>query len=728
MKTLYSGNAFQLREQELLAIVDFDLKDSKVNKLGYEPFADLEKILDILEKSTFKAVLFRSLKNKSFIVGADISLIQSLKDRSEALTASKQGQAIFNRIEDLKIPTVAAIEGPCMGGGTELSLACRYRIASDFEKTVIAVPEIKLGFLPGWGGCVRLPSLVGLPMALDMILTGKNIRAEKALKIGLVNVVVPSTQFQEKSLEFALQLAKTGKCSSFKFATLSLQDKLLTHNIVGRKVALTQAQKSVMSQTRGNYPAPLRVIQVMDKGMGKPRTSFLDFEAQAFADLWATPVSKSLVGLFFLVEDSKKVSGTNLSDSEVKSLPTVQSMAVLGAGVMGGGIAAQSATFGVRTFVKDISYPALQKSLAHAFEVFSKEVKKKKITKTQAENRMGLIRTQLDYSGFGGLDLVIEAVVENLDIKKKVLAELEGQVDSSCLIASNTSSLKLTEMAKSMKDPSRLVGIHFFNPVEKMPLVEVVSHSGSSPQAIARAVNYVRAIGKTPVVVKDGPGFLVNRLLIPWLNESAYLLEEGLSLDRLDKIAKKFGMPMGPFELLDEIGIDVAAKVAHILAADLGERAKASRVFEIMANAPEVDGRKRWGRKSGLGFYRWEKPAGRRLESDSQTIQSLLTPIQSTRSQSLTDQEILERMFYPMVNEAALALKEGITDNPSNVDLGMIFGTGFPPFRGGLCRWADSIGVAQIVSRLEFYEKSSGIRLKPTDALRELATKGFYQS
>jgi 3-hydroxyacyl-CoA dehydrogenase/enoyl-CoA hydratase/3-hydroxybutyryl-CoA epimerase len=727
MDNLFSGNAFKLSKKGDIGFLDFDLAGSKVNKLGYEPFADLEKICSILKNHKLKVVLVRSLKKQSFIVGADIQLIQSLKDRSEALKASSQGQSIFNVLEDLSIPTIAAIEGPCMGGGTELALACKYRIASDHEKTAIAVPEIKLGFLPGWGGCYRLRLLEGLPNALDMILTGKNIRADKALKMGLVNAVVPSALFFEKALQYAEEIAKTGECKAFKKKTFTFQEKFLSKQFIGKKIVLTQAQKGVVEQTRGNYPAPLRVIKLMDSSLGSSRESFLDAEANAFADLWATPESRNLVNLFFLVEDAKKNTGTTLSDDSLKNIAPVQTLGVLGAGVMGGGIAAQSATFGLRTTVKDLATQALQKALSHAQGVFDKEVKKKKINKTQCQNRMGLIRTQLDYAGFKGLDLVIEAVVENLDVKKKVLAELETQVGPQCLIGSNTSSLKLTEMAKALKDSSRFVGIHFFNPVEKMPLVEVVSHSGSSQESIAKAVNYVKAIGKTPVVVKDGPGFLVNRLLIPWLNESAYLLDQGLSIERLDKVAKKFGMPMGPFELLDEIGIDVAAKVAHILAKDLGERAKASGVFDIVAAAPEVEGRKRWGRKSGLGFYLWDKPAGKRLTADTAQIDALISSLRTKNSVQLTDQEIIERMFYPMVNEAALALKEGITETPNNVDLGMIFGTGFPPFRGGLCRWADDVGVQKIVDRLAEHQKSQGIRLKPTDALVEVAKRGrFY--
>jgi 3-hydroxyacyl-CoA dehydrogenase/enoyl-CoA hydratase/3-hydroxybutyryl-CoA epimerase len=728
METVYSGIGFSYKTKGELGIIDFDLKDSKVNKLGFGPFDDLQKIIPLVKSTHVKALLIRSLKKQSFIVGADISLIQTLKNREEALRASEQGQAIFNQIEDLGIPTISAIEGPCMGGGTELSLACRYRIASDSEKTAIAVPEIKLGFLPGWGGCYRLPPLVGLPNALDMILTGKNIRADKALKMGLVNAVVPSNLFTEKTLEFAEEIVKTGKCKSFKFAERSFQEKVLSNNFIGRKVVFTQAAKGVLSQTRGNYPAPLRVIRLLESKLGVSRDQFLEAEANAFADLWATNESKNLVNLFFLVEDAKKNTGTSLSEEAVKKLPSIQTLGVLGAGVMGGGIAAQSATFGLRTSVKDLSSAALQKALSHAKGVFDKEVKKKKITKTQCQNRMGLIRTQVDYSGFKGLDLVIEAIVENLDIKKKVLSELENYVSKDCIIASNTSSLKLTEMAKAMKDPSRFVGIHFFNPVEKMPLVEVVSHAGCSEVAISRAVAYVKSIGKTPVVVKDGPGFLVNRLLIPWLNESAYLLSEGLSLERLDKVAKKFGMPMGPFELLDEIGIDVAAKVAHILEGDLGERAKASYVFDKIATTPESQGRKRWGRKSGLGFYKWDQPAGKKLEADESSVQELIRENRNTKSAHLSDAEIIERMFYPMINEAAMALKEQITETPSDVDLGMIFGTGFPPFRGGLCRWADTVGLQKVVERLKEHEKAHGPRLAPSLALVEYSKVGrFYK-
>ncbi len=725
METLYKGKAFRFETHGAIGIVTFDLEGEKVNKLGPTPFEDLEKILDLIPKSGIRAALFKSAKKNSFIVGADINLIQNLKDKQDAHRASCKGQEVFSKIEDLKIPTIAAIDGACMGGGTELAVACKYRICSDYEKTAIAVPEVKLGFLPGWGGTFRIPRIVGLPNALDMCLTGKNIRADKALKMGLVSAVIPQALFEAKSLEITESLAKTGKIPGAKLRKISIQEKVLAGNFLGRMLVFSQAKQTVLKQTRGHYPAPLRMLEVMSHVFSESRHAYMRREADAFADLWSTSESRNLVGLFFLTENAKRDTGTSLSETQVKELPSVKSLGVLGAGVMGGGVAAQSAVFGLRTTIKDINFEAIAKGLAHARSLFDKDVKKKRITKIQRDNRMNLMRGQLDYAGFAGLDLVIEAIVENLEVKKKVFAELEPQVGPNCIVASNTSSLRLTDMASVFKDSSRFVGIHFFNPVDKMPLIEVIKHEKSSPEAIARAVAYSKAIGKTPVVVKDGPGFLVNRLLMPWLNESAYLLSEGHSIERLDRLAKNFGMPMGPFELLDEIGIDVAAKVSHILEDSFGPRAAASKVSDLVAKAPEVNGRKRWGRKSGLGFYNWDAPGGRRQAADSTAISSLIGPAQGTSgvkaTNSADDAYLVARMFYPMINEAALTLEEGIVENPSQIDLAMIFGTGFPPFRGGLCRWADTLGLSKVVQSLDsFSDGGKVLRLKPLEALKKL--------
>jgi len=724
MQTLFSGKAFRFEKDTFgVGVVTFDLEGERVNKLSHVPASEFDQILDLVSNSGVKSLLIRSAKKQSFIVGADITLIQKLKDQENATQASAQGQLLFSKLEDLNIPTLAAIEGPCMGGGTELILACRYRVCSDHAKTAIALPEVKLGVLPGWGGSWRLPKLVGLPNALDMMLTGKSVYPSKAEKIKLVDLVLPQELFEEKAYEIAKILAE-GKPfpNSFKKKKSGLDiPELLSTNFIGRKIIFRQAHQGVMKQTRGHYPAPIKILQLIEKTYGVSREKSMGHEARAFGDLWNTPESKNLVNLFFLVENSKKDTGTKLSDQEIKNLSPVSELGVLGAGVMGGGIAAESANHGIRVVLKDLNHEALGKAFAHARSVLDKLVKKRRLKPAERDQKIGKIRGQLDYTGFASLDLVIEAIVENLEIKKKTFAELETKVSPQTIIASNTSSLRLEDMASSMKDSSRFVGIHFFNPVEKMPLIEVIAHKKSSDQAIAKAVLYSRAIGKTPVVVRDGPGFLVNRLLMPWLNEAGYMLQEGYRIETLDRIAKKFGMPMGPCELLDEIGIDVAAKVGHILESAFGERAKAASASDLIA-ADKSTGTPRLGRKSGLGFYRWDKPAGRRLEADSVAIEKIVFADAKVPNEPEHSYEsVVKRMFYPMINEATLAIEEGIVDRVEQVDLAMIFGTGFPPFRGGLCRWADSIGLNKVQAELERLSEAHGLRLKPTTALMKMA-------
>jgi 3-hydroxyacyl-CoA dehydrogenase/enoyl-CoA hydratase/3-hydroxybutyryl-CoA epimerase len=657
-----------------------------------------------------------------------------MKDRSEAEAASREGQRIFNALEDLGIPVLAAIEGPSMGGGTEMILACTYRVMSDSSKSVIAVPEIKLGFLPGWGGTYRLPKIVGLGAALDMILTGKNIRPDKAYKLGLVDLVVPSAIFQEESKKLALKLASGEKPFKARknpglVKALQTDPSLILQNVwAGRRLVFSQARTGVLKQTRGNYPAPLRVLELVEKAWGKSREKWLDLEAVAFGDLWATPESKALVGLFFLSDDAKRDTGVpSLSVSDVKSLKKIQEVAVLGAGVMGGGIASLSAAKGMRTLVKDIGWDAVSKALAHAEKLAKDDLKKKRITPVEYDSWMGRLRGQVDYSGFRALDLVIEAVVENMDVKKTVFKEVEAQVGADCIIASNTSSLRISEMATVFKNPSRLVGLHYFNPVHKMPLVEVVSHEQVSPETVARAVQYVKSIGKTPVVVKDGPGFLVNRILMPWLNEAGYCLLEGYSIEDMDKTLKNFGMPMGPCELLDEIGLDVAAKVAKILYKDLGERSKPSDALDRILSEKDS---KRLGRKSGLGLYTWDKAGGRRQSPDTENINKLLYANASVpRAPEHTPESLVRRQIFPMINEAAVILQEGLTAGPAQVDLAMIFGTGFAPFRGGLCRYADSVGLDKVVAELERLSDIHGARFAPSQALRDFAANGgkFYR-
>ena len=729
MDRLFTGKAFQFDKHGDVGVLTFDLEGERVNKLGEVPMNEMDLIFGQIkggEKGVgIKALLIRSGKKNSFIVGADINSIQSLNDKSDAFKAGAQGQAVYNKLEDLGLPTLVAIDGPSAGGGTELALACQYRIASDSEKTAINLPEVRLGFLPGWGGTWRLPRKVGLMAAVDMMLTGKSIRADKALKMGLVDAVVPAAIFEEKSLEFARLLAQGKTIPGKKPRAVPLVEKLLTENPVGRLVFFRKAREATLKQSGGHYPAPLKILELLEKGVGMKREAYLELEARAFSELWATDVSRNLVNLFLMSEAAKRDTGSSLSPEDVAKLPATPELGVLGAGVMGGGIASVSAavTGGIHVRMKDLNYDAIAKGLAHARGLYDREVQRKRLKPAERDRRMARIRGQTDWSGFQAVDLVIEAVVENIEVKKKVFAELEGQVRPDAVIATNTSSLRMADMQAAFKDPSRFIGLHFFNPVHKMPLVEVITVPASSPESVARGVAYVKALGKTPIVCKDGPGFLVNRLLMPWLNEAAWCLWEGYPMAAMEKALKEFGMPMGPFELLDEVGLDVSGKVGHILHKAFGDRAAPAPVLDkILAEATEATtGRaKRLGRKSGRGFYLFDKPGGRKQELDPKILELLFAGAKPSAPE-FTPEALVRRMIYPMINEAAIALEEGIVSNAAKVDLAMIFGTGFPPFRGGLLRFADGVGVAKIVAELDRLSEIHGARLKPSPALRKVA-------
>jgi 3-hydroxyacyl-CoA dehydrogenase / enoyl-CoA hydratase / 3-hydroxybutyryl-CoA epimerase len=726
MEKIWSGNAWSLEKHQDIAILTFDLAGEKVNKLGEVPLRELSDSLDkIKADSTFKAVLVRSAKKSSFIVGADINVIKTLTDKSQAVEASKLGQDVFSKLEDLKIPTLAAVDGPCMGGGTELILACKYRVCSDSSKTQIGLPEIKLGILPGWGGSYRMPKLVGWMNAMDIILSTKAIRANKAPKIGLVDAVLPEAIFEEKSLECARSVASGKGVPGSRPRSVPLVEKLLTGNPIGKSVFFGKAREATLKATKGHYPAPLKALELMKTKHHLSRDAYMKEEAKVFGDLWETSESKNLVNLFLLMEAAKREVGADLSKEEVKALAPIGDIAVLGAGVMGGGIGSQAAQSGVFTTLKDLNFAAITKGLQHARSLVEKRVKRKHYTKAQGEQVLAKIRGQVDYKGFCGHELVIEAIVENLEIKKSVFSELENHIKEDAIVASNTSSLRLTEMAKAFKHPERFVGLHFFNPVEKMPLIEVITHEKTDPKVTARVVAFSKAIGKTPVVVKDGPGFLVNRLLMPWLNEAGYCLEEGYSIQAMDKALKKFGMPMGPFELLDEVGLDVAAKVGHILHSDFGDRAKPAALLDKVLEHNKSSGEKRLGHKTFLGFYKWNAETGRRESPDNDFVTKVVHGGTSKSKLAESDQEMIERQIFPMINEAARSLLEDkIVQSPEMLDLAMIFGTGFPPFRGGLLRYADSVGVPHIVQALKKLESKYGPRFAPAPSLAKVTR--FY--
>lgn len=636
---------------------------------------------DMDQKSSVKGLIFFSHKPGVFLAGVDISVINSLKTESEALRALDEAHKIFNTLDDLKMPTAALVDGVCLGGGLELALACKKIFISDNPKTALGLPEVMLGVLPGFGGTYRLPKKVGLPAALDMILTGRQIKGKKNLKMGLADAMLPVERMQELAPEYLLK-KKTGKKKTVKEEVqAAAMDNFLT-----RKIIFQKAREKVLETSKGFYPAPLKILEVLEKGAGKVRADYLGMEAEAFAELSQSIQSKNLQHIFFLTDASKKIENKD-------KLPTVKRGAVLGAGVMGGGIAWLFAQNSQSPIMKDLTQEALELGLKQASQNFSGAVKRKRMDQDEFNRKMRSIEPTLTFEGMKSADLLVEAVVENMDIKKKVFTEIEGYVRPDCILTSNTSSLSIEEMSKALRDSGRFAGLHFFNPVNKMPLVEIITHENVRPEVVQTLLKWALDVKKTPIVVKDGPGFLVNRILAPYLNEAAFLLEEGVSIHALDEAALNFGMPMGPCRLMDEIGLDVCVKVGKIMHEGLGERATPSSLASKLYEA------KLLGKKNGKGFYLYDEK-GRPTGKNPEVVKML--PSKKGPRDEMTLQM---RLFLPMVNEAAYILADRICDKAATVDIGMIYGTGFPPFKGGLLKWADQEGLDQIAERLNNFSK-----------------------
>jgi len=694
-----------------IALLEWDLVGEKVNKLSSPVMFRLKEVVEELRKSSFKAVILISRKPKIFIAGADIEEIKKITTREEFSKVLDQAHEIFNAMEDLPMITLAAINGACLGGGCEMVLTCDYRICSDSKDTKIGLPETKLGIIPGFGGCVRLPRTVGIEAALDIILNGKAVDGRKAEKIGLVDACVPAEQLEARAIKFAKEkITEGGRKRRKTFKARGMAGKIKS-SFAMRPVVYMMARKQVMSATKGFYPAPLKAIDVVKKTYGySNREKALGVEADGFVEVATTPISKNLIDLFYMMEDVKKQTGVEGKD--VKSLG-VKHMAVLGAGTMGGGIAQVAADRGIDVRMKDINNDALALGFRHASDIFVKYLKRKKISKYEYEDKMAHISGTLNYSGFKNVDVVVEAIVEDMNIKKKVIAETAKYCRDNAIIATNTSSLSVSEMAEAAPHPENFVGMHFFNPVDKMPLVEVIRGPKTSDAATSTIFELAKKMGKTPVVVKDGPGFLVNRLLMPYMIEAMFLLQDGMSIDVVDRYyTHKFGMPMGPFRLMDEVGLDVCIKVVKIFHKSLGDRIEVPKLIEALYNS------KRLGKKNGRGFYLYDGK-GKQLSVD-RGIYAELKLAQPTNP--LSEKECLERGIFTMINEAALALVEDrIVQSADAVDLAMIMGTGFPPFRGGLLKYADSLGSQYIAQELEIYATKCGARLKPSQPLVNLA-------
>jgi 3-hydroxyacyl-CoA dehydrogenase/enoyl-CoA hydratase/3-hydroxybutyryl-CoA epimerase len=691
--------------------ITFDDPERKVNVLTEEVMRRLSDVAGEAAQAArgghVKAIVVRSGKPDSFIAGADVDAIAALEDPTEAQEKVRRGQEVYSRVAALPVPTVAAVHGVCVGGGTELALACRHRVLSDSRKTRVGLPEVQLGILPAWGGTTRLPRLVGLQAALDMLLTGHLVDARTARRIGFAGDVVPAELFLETVADLALGLATGAVVPSPP--RRGAVTRLMDGTALGRRVVLAAAKKRVRQSTGGHYPAPLRILEVLrDHSSGAVEAS-LDAEARAAAELIVSAECKNLIHVFHLREAAKK--GPPLTDPSARAAP-VDAMAVLGAGVMGGGIAHVAASRGVRVRMKDIRHDAVTGALRHARELFDNAVGRHRLTPREAAQRMELIAGGLDWTGFAAAGLVVEAVVERMDVKRAVLAETESKVSASCVLVTNTSSLSVDAMAVALRAPGRFCGMHFFNPVDRMPLVEVVRGARTSDATVATVCALALTLDKVPVVVHDGPGFVVNRILGPYLNEAGYLLGDGATIQEIDAGAKAFGMPMGPLRLIDEVGIDVATHAGAALHETLGERLAPAPALQALAATGRL------GRKGGRGFYVYEK--GKEKGVDDAVYAELGASVPATRG-GVDEQRVRRRLVGQMINEAARVLEEGVVDRAADVDLAMIMGTGFPPFRGGLLRFADTLHPRGVLDRIEALHKQYGTRFTPAPLIEELA-------
>lgn len=717
-----SKSAFSLEVLDSgVGIIRIDVPNESMNVLKAEFAEQVEAIFaEVKSNGTVKALVLTSGKDNSFVAGADVKVLDSCTTQDEVKAIAQTGQQLFDQIEGMKIPIIAAIHGPALGGGLELAMACHGRIVSDSTKTVLGLPEVQLGLLPGSGGTQRLPKLVGLQKALDMMLTGKTLRAKQALKAGLVDDMVPASILLETAIEMALK----GKPKRNPVKR-GLMSNLLENNPFGRKVVFDQAAKQVLRQTNGNYPAPIKIIECIRTGIEVGYRQGLDIEAQRFSELCMTDESKALRSLFFATTEMKKETGV----AGVEPL-VIKKAGVLGGGLMGGGIAFVTTTkAGVPARIKDIAHEGIRNAFKYSYDILNKKVKRRFMSASEMQKQLSLLSASTDFVGFKDADIVVEAVFEDLNLKQKMVADIEENCKESTIFASNTSSLPIREIAAKAARPENVIGLHYFSPVDKMPLVEVIATEKTSDLTISTTVEFARRQGKTPIVVKDEAGFFVNRILGLYMNEAANIVMEGEPVEKIDKALTKFGFPVGPMTLLDEVGIDVGVKVSGILFDAFGERFTPPAAMEKLM----ADDRK--GKKNQKGFYLYGKAAAPSLldkltfkRKSKQVDGSVYRVLGITPASKMASKDIAERCVIQLLNEAARCLDEGIVRSARDGDIGMIFGTGYPPFQGGPFKYMDNYGIDNLVATLQQYQEQFGDRFAPCDTLLNMAAEGktFY--
>ncbi len=705
---------FTFNVEDGVAVALLDRAGEPMNTIGPVIFEDFSAVIDRVETDpAIKAVVIGSAKKGNFLAGADIRFFETLTDPDEAAAAIRELHALFVRIEALHAvhakPVIMAIDGACLGGGLELALTGSMRIATDGKKTQLGQPEVQLGILPAGGGTQRLPKIIGVAAALDMILTGRPARPHKALKIGLVDEVVPSEMLYEIAVKRAIEsidnLGESRGASVKGFLAPShLQALAVEQNPVGRRVMFKKAEEAMLAKTKGLYPAPKRALEAVKIGVEQGNAAGYEAEATFFGELVTSSESKALRGIFFASQMMKYSTGIS-GHAEPKEISKV---GVLGGGLMGAGITTVSVLkAGATARVREVDEASIGRALSHVSKEVSKQVERRRLTPFAGEQAMNKVTGTTGWSGFSNVDIVVEAVFESLALKQALLAEAEDVIGEDVVFASNTSSLPIADIAANARHPEAVLGMHYFSPVEKMPLLEIVVTDDTADWATVTAVEFGKRQGKTVIVVKDGPGFYTTRILVPYLNEAFFLLSEGASIEAVDEAMTKWGFPIGPLLLTDEVGIDVGAHISKIMLDAFGER----MAGPDMAQGLLDDDRR--GRKNGRGFYEYDDK-GARGGVDENVYQALgLGP-----RREIPKAEIRERIALAMINEAARCLEEGIIQSALDGDMGAVMGLGFPPFRGGPFWWMDEVGAGEIVAKLEALAEKHGERFEPAEIIR----------
>ena len=699
-----------------IAVLTFDDPDKSANILSRGVLEELETHFNALAtKPGLAGLILISGKPGIFIAGADIREFAAAKQitKAEIIAFASRGRDLFARLASMPFVSVAAIDGICVGGGAELAMWCDRRLMSDSPKAQYGFPEVKLGMFPGWGGTARTPRMVGLSNAVELVTSGDSIDGRAAVLMGLADDVAPSARLQQAAVDLVRAQRKSGQYLRDRerwSKSIEMDDTELM--FLG-----ATASAVIQQQTKGHYPAPMAAMELMLGAAREDLATACKLEAEGFAELFGTPINRALINVFFLTDRNKKDTGIARAGVEPRK---IKSVGVVGAGIMGAGIAASAIKRELPVTITDSRSESLAGGVRTALEEVSYDKTKRGPDASKMLKFAPLARATTADAEFAGCDLVIEAIIEQLEAKRALYARLEPTISPQAILASNTSAISIADLAAKLKHPERFVGIHFFNPVRQMPLVEVIRGPRTSDETVATAVAFAKGLGKSPIVVEDGPGFLVNRLLFPYMNEALVLLEEGVEIKHIDGAAKAFGLPMGPIQLYDVVGLDTCYHAGHVMATAFPDRVIEPSILKAMVDA------KRLGQKTGAGFFQYKDPKAK--GQPDPTLATVIGPL-IKKGLKLSEGQLIDRLILPMLLEATRVLEEKKVRDARDVDLGLIFGIGFPPFKGGLLHWADTIGAAKIIERLKPW-KALGARFQPTPLLERLAASGghFYDS